>query len=128
MPATEVQEGLAGKPDGADSRERPLQLRVLGPLEALADGVPLTLGGRKERTALALLVVAAGKVVATDDLIDGVWGEEPTLRRAPRFTPTSRPRATWTAMIGQASVHFDSRNVSATTLPRNRADEILSPR
>jgi WD40 repeat protein/serine/threonine protein kinase/DNA-binding SARP family transcriptional activator len=75
MAATEVQGDRAVS---SDLRERRLQLRVLGPMEALADGVPLTLGGRKERTALALLVADAGNVVATDDLIDGVWGDEPT--------------------------------------------------
>ncbi|MDQ3874040.1 MAG: protein kinase, partial [Actinomycetota bacterium] len=51
---------------------------MLGPLEAWVDGSPVRLGGRKQRTALALLAANAGKAVATDDLIDGVWGEEPT--------------------------------------------------
>ncbi len=78
MAASDVQDGRAGSVDGADLRERRLQLRVLGPIEALSEGVALTLGGRKERTALALLAADAGKVVATDDLIDGVWGDEPT--------------------------------------------------
>jgi len=78
MAATDVQEGRAERAVGADLREHRLQLRVLGPLEALSDGVALTLGGRKERTALALLAADVGKVVATDDLIDGIWGDEPT--------------------------------------------------
>ena len=67
MAAAEVQGDRAVS---SDLRERRLQLRVLGPMEALADSLPLTLGGRKERTALALLIADAGKVVATDDLID----------------------------------------------------------
>ena len=79
MTATDVQEGgRAGRAAGAELRERRLELRVLGPMEALLGGAPLALGGRKERTALALLAADAGKVVSTDDLIDGIWGDEPT--------------------------------------------------
>ena len=79
MAATDVRAGPSGESvDGADLRERRLELRVLGPIEALSGDVALALGGRKQRTALALLAADAGKVVATDDLIDGVWGDEPT--------------------------------------------------
>src|SRR5215510_6986150 len=78
MAATDVQERSPGEADDADLGERSLELRVLGPLEALSGGVLVGLGGRKERTALALLAASAGKVVATDDLIDGIWGDEPT--------------------------------------------------
>src|SRR3712207_4410661 len=63
---------------GSTPRADRLELRVLGPLEARVGGSPVRLGGRKQRTALALLAADAGKVVATDDLIDGVWGDEPT--------------------------------------------------
>src|SRR5919199_2709339 len=78
MAAIDAQESRAAGATGADVRKHSLQLRVLGPLEALSDGVAVTLGGRKERTALALLVAHVGTVVATDDLIDGIWGDEPT--------------------------------------------------
>ena len=78
MAATDVEQGRPARADNADLRERRLELRVLGPIEALSGDVALALGGRKQRTALALLAADAGKVVATDDLIDGVWGDEPT--------------------------------------------------
>src|ERR671935_135367 len=78
MAAIDAQDSRAAGAAGADLRQHSLQLRVLGPLEALSDGVALTLGGRKERTALALLGAHVGTVVATDDLIDGIWGDEPT--------------------------------------------------
>src|SRR5262245_61732370 len=78
MAATEVQEVRPGRPDRADPHERRLELRVLGPMEVLADGGPITAGGPKERAGLALLGGDAGSVVATDDLIDGIWGDEPT--------------------------------------------------
>src|SRR5919201_4578069 len=78
MAATDARKSREARAAGADFRERPLQLRVLGPLEALSNGVALTLGGRKERTALALLAAHLATVVPTDDLIDGIWGDEPT--------------------------------------------------
>src|ERR671931_1427645 len=78
MAAIDARDSRAAGAAGADVRKHSLQLRVLGPLEALSDGVALTLGGRKERTALALLGAHVGTVVATDDLIDGIWGDEPT--------------------------------------------------
>ncbi len=51
---------------------------ILGPVEARhADGSPVTLGGPKVRTLLALLLADAGNVVSTDRLIDGLYGEAP---------------------------------------------------
>jgi predicted ATPase/DNA-binding SARP family transcriptional activator len=55
----------------------PLDFRILGPLEASRDGVPLPLGGAKQRTLLATLVVNANRVVSTDELVDALWGERP---------------------------------------------------
>jgi len=54
-----------------------MQFRVLGALEVLADGQPLSLGGPKQRTVLATLLLHPNQVVAAEDLIDQVWGEEP---------------------------------------------------
>ena len=54
-----------------------LEFRILGPLEAVADGRPLSLGGTKQRAVLALLLLEAGRVVSTDRLIDALWSGEP---------------------------------------------------
>jgi DNA-binding SARP family transcriptional activator len=51
--------------------------RVLGPLEVHAGGGPLPLGGRKQRLLLAALLLAAGRTVSADRLVDLLWGEEP---------------------------------------------------
>ena len=59
-------------------REPDVEIRVLGPLDVRSDGVSIRLGGRKQRTVLALLAADVGKRVSVDALIDGVWGEEPT--------------------------------------------------
>jgi DNA-binding SARP family transcriptional activator/WD40 repeat protein/tRNA A-37 threonylcarbamoyl transferase component Bud32 len=54
-----------------------MEFRVLGPIEVVADGERLDLGGPKQRTLLALLVANAGKPMSTEALIDGAYGDEP---------------------------------------------------
>jgi predicted ATPase/DNA-binding SARP family transcriptional activator len=46
--------------------------RVLG-----ADGAEVALGGPRRRALLALLLLDAGRVVTTERLIDGLYGEDP---------------------------------------------------
>ena len=53
-----------------------MDVRILGPLEVSADDGPLRLGGGKERTLLAVLVVHAGEVVSADRLIAALWDDE----------------------------------------------------
>jgi DNA-binding SARP family transcriptional activator len=53
------------------------QFRVLGPVEVVLDGGPVALGAPKQRGLLALLLVNRRRVVTADQLIDGLWGEEP---------------------------------------------------
>jgi WD40 repeat protein/DNA-binding SARP family transcriptional activator len=55
-----------------------VHVRVLGPVSVLENGVDLPIGGPKQRTAFSLLAARAGEIVATDTLIDGLWGGEPT--------------------------------------------------
>jgi DNA-binding SARP family transcriptional activator/streptogramin lyase len=59
------------------SSPRGLSLRVLGRLEAYHDDVELDLGPRKQRAVLALLLLNANRVVSTERLIDGLWGDSP---------------------------------------------------
>jgi DNA-binding SARP family transcriptional activator/class 3 adenylate cyclase len=53
-----------------------MEFRILGPLEVIRDGHPLSLGGAKQRALLAILVLHANQVVSADGLIDLLWGEE----------------------------------------------------
>src|SRR5262249_4677653 len=53
------------------------QFRILGPIEAVVDGRPPALGAPKQPGVLALLLVNRGRVVSSDQLIDGLWGERP---------------------------------------------------
>lgn len=54
-----------------------VQFRVLGPLEVLVNGQAIKLGGRRPQTTLAVLLLAEGRVVTVERLVDVVWGEEP---------------------------------------------------
>ncbi len=54
-----------------------MEFRILGPLEVVADGKPLDVGGRKQRTLLAMLLIEANQVVSSDRLIDALWDEAP---------------------------------------------------
>jgi DNA-binding SARP family transcriptional activator len=51
--------------------------RILGPLEVVGDEGPFVLGGQKQRALLALLLLRAGEVVATERLVTELWGERP---------------------------------------------------
>lgn len=50
-----------------------LEFRVLGPFEALRDGVPVALGAPKQRGLLAVLVLRAGQVVSAERLVEELW-------------------------------------------------------
>ena len=52
-----------------------VEIRLLGPLEALHEGTALALGAPRERALLALLALNAARAVSASSLIDGLWGE-----------------------------------------------------
>lgn len=51
-----------------------MDYRILGPLEVVEDDRTLPLGGPKQRSLLAVLLLHANEVVSTDTLIDSLWG------------------------------------------------------
>lgn len=53
-----------------------LDIRVLGPLEVRKKGQPVSLGGIKQRTVLAVLLLSPNEVVGVDSIIQAVWGED----------------------------------------------------
>jgi predicted ATPase/DNA-binding SARP family transcriptional activator len=53
-----------------------LQVRVLGLVEAVVDGTPVRIAGRKPRALLAMLAMHPGQTLSVDRLIDGLWGDE----------------------------------------------------
>ena len=50
---------------------------MLGPLEVRYGGRAIALGGGRQRSVLAQLLLEAGQLVSTDRLIDELWGESP---------------------------------------------------
>src|SRR5689334_17177952 len=63
---------VPGTPDHA------IELRLLGPVEAVRDGASLALGGRRQRALLALLALQRGQMVSTHRLVEELWsGDEP---------------------------------------------------
>jgi DNA-binding SARP family transcriptional activator len=54
-----------------------MEFRILGPLQVWSRGEPVALGGTRQRSLLAILVLYANETVPTDRLIDELWGEQP---------------------------------------------------
>lgn len=54
-----------------------MDFRLLGPLAAVENDRQLALGGRKQRSLLALLLLHANAVVPAERIIDDLWGDKP---------------------------------------------------
>ncbi len=65
-----------------------LEFRILGPLEVEGEGGPVPLGGHRQRSLLAALLLEGGRVVPTERLVDQLWGAE-----APKTATTSLQNA-----------------------------------
>ena len=52
-----------------------MDFRILGPVEAWAEGRALELAGSRQRALLALLLLRRGEPVPQDRLIEDLWGE-----------------------------------------------------
>src|SRR2546429_2084650 len=61
-----------------------MRFHVLGPLSAVHNGRPVSLGGAKQRATLGLLLLRANRVVATSELLNALWAgadAPPTARK-----------------------------------------------
>ena len=54
-----------------------MRFEALGPLSVSQDGEAVPLGGRKQRTLLAVVLLHHNEVVTRDHLVDALWGERP---------------------------------------------------
>jgi WD40 repeat protein/DNA-binding SARP family transcriptional activator len=72
---------LIGDPNGgrvaSSGPSMAFEVRLLGSVEALADGRSLSLGGSKQRGVVAMLALNANTTLSGDELIDGLWGDDP---------------------------------------------------
>src|SRR5215472_7783594 len=63
-----------GQVQPAQVRQWPaVEFRILGPIEAEENGLATDLGGLRERTLLARLLLSANRVVSADRLADDLW-------------------------------------------------------
>jgi DNA-binding SARP family transcriptional activator len=54
-----------------------VEFRLLGSLEVIIDGASVDVGGTQPRTVLAMLLVAGGRTVPAESIIEAVWGHKP---------------------------------------------------
>jgi DNA-binding SARP family transcriptional activator len=59
-----------------------MEFRLLGPLEVVEQDRLLALGGGRQRSLFAVLLLHANEVVSTDRLSDAIWGQDPPRRSA----------------------------------------------
>ena len=52
-----------------------MRFRVLGPVEYAGGVAGSGLGGRRQRSLLAMLIARADEVITADSLVEAVWGE-----------------------------------------------------
>jgi DNA-binding SARP family transcriptional activator len=70
-----------------------MELRILGPVEVRANGNVATLNGAKERTVLATLLLARGRVLSDATITTRLWGcSPPATASAQIYTYVSRLR------------------------------------
>jgi DNA-binding SARP family transcriptional activator/WD40 repeat protein/tRNA A-37 threonylcarbamoyl transferase component Bud32 len=92
-----------------------MEIRVLGPIEVLDSGERLDLGGRKQKTVLAMLVANAGRPVSTDRLIDAAYGDEaPDGARRSVQTYVSNLRSQMGDLITKAGAGYEFRPLEST--------------
>ena len=54
-----------------------VQVRLLGPVDVVTDGVPRLLSGVRRKALIAVLGLRAGRVVSSHRLIDLIWADSP---------------------------------------------------
>ncbi|MBT0770108.1 winged helix-turn-helix domain-containing protein [Kineosporia sp. J2-2] len=85
--------GNSTNPGTGGTGEGQVEFRILGPVEVWLDGEQYTLDGSKQRTVLASLLLARGRILADEKLSSFLWGEEPPNTAAAQlYTHVSRLR------------------------------------
>ncbi|WP_245923562.1 AfsR/SARP family transcriptional regulator [Paractinoplanes atraurantiacus] len=109
-------------------------MRVLGPVEVLLDGEPIAVRGNQPLAVLAILAAARGRPVASDRLIDQLWGAAPPagaaavlqshvsrLRRA--LEPRRPPRGAAQLLVREAAGY--ALRLPAGSLDASRFEQAL---
>jgi DNA-binding SARP family transcriptional activator len=83
---------------------RVIDYRILGPVEAAADGRVLDIGGVKQRALLAILLLRVNEPVLRDVLADQLWDDHPPGARHTLEVHLSRLRKTLDPAAGREVV------------------------
>jgi len=62
---------------GDDQVPSQIEIRLLGPIELWRDGRAVAIGGRRQRSLLALLAIDVGRPIPAGRLIDEIWAGDP---------------------------------------------------
>lgn len=86
-----------------------MEFLILGPLTALLDGDPVGLGGPRQQTVVAMLLLEPQTVIPVDRLIDAVWDDEPPLTAREQIQIcVSNLRRVFSARVGSSLI--ETRN------------------
>jgi predicted ATPase/DNA-binding SARP family transcriptional activator len=102
-----------------------LEIRLLGPFEALVGGRPAEVTGPKRHGLLALLALRGGRMVPVEVLVDALWGEQvPAAPRNAVQHHVSRLRAA----LGAESIAAapDGYALAGATVDALRFEELLA--
>jgi WD40 repeat protein/DNA-binding SARP family transcriptional activator len=94
-----------------------VEIHVLGRVDVVVDGRSLPLTRRKQRAVLAMLALRANRTVATDDLIDGLWGDRPPASAAKNVQ----------SYVSQLRKELASDDSGASIVTRGRGYELKLP-
>jgi DNA-binding SARP family transcriptional activator len=78
-----------------------LDFRILGPLEVATPDGPLRLGGTRQRSVLAILLLDANRVVSIDRLAEALYGEAPPVSAV---TQVHRQISELRALLGPSAI------------------------
>jgi DNA-binding SARP family transcriptional activator/DNA polymerase III delta prime subunit len=112
-----------------------VRYRILGPLHVMHDGAPVDIGPPKQRAVLAALLLAAGRVVSVDRLVESVWGDDAlasananlqvyisNLRRALRFAGAAQLPSPITRQPPGYFLSLDTEDVDLAVFTKRCAD------
>jgi predicted ATPase/DNA-binding SARP family transcriptional activator len=96
---------------------------VLGPLQVRDGGSPLALGGPRQQSVLALLLLDTGRAVSTEQLITEIWGDDvPDRVRDSVYTYVSNLRHA----LGRERVFREDRGYRLHPLEADVIDAIVA--
>jgi basic membrane lipoprotein Med (substrate-binding protein (PBP1-ABC) superfamily)/DNA-binding SARP family transcriptional activator len=70
-----------------------LEYRILGPFEVCDGGEPIDIGARQQRALLAILLIHANRVVATERILEDLWPDDPLGKERTLWVYISRLRS-----------------------------------